>query len=105
MNDVAPPAGPSTKRPAPRTTPVWRMPRIRGGSHSVTTMRSVSRKGPSLVSQSKVAPALERAADVKRMATASSIQRTWVEMSSMAAHTASGGARIVSSTQIVVIRL
>lgn len=52
------------KRPVPCTRPTWRIPMARPSDHSVTSMRSVRRKGPTLVSQSKVVPTPSRVGDV-----------------------------------------
>ena len=75
----------------------------RSGSHSVTAIRSVSFRGPTLVSQSNVVPTPAVWSEVKRMASASAIQSTWVATSSMRAHTASGGASMVVATSILGI--
>ena len=47
-------------RPVPVTTPAWRTPIVRAGSHSVISMWSVSRSGPTLVSQTKRVPTPRR---------------------------------------------
>ena len=43
-------------RPVPVTRPVWRTPIARPGSHSVISIRSVRRIGPTLVTHSKRVP-------------------------------------------------
>src|SRR3954469_14584998 len=68
------------------------MPRVLASRHSVTSIRSVRRNGPTRVSQSKVVPTPSRRREVKRMATASSIQATWEPMSRTDRHTVRGGA-------------
>jgi hypothetical protein len=72
----------------------------RPGRHSVISMWSTSRNGPTLVSQSNAVPTPAVCSEVNRMATASSIQSTWVEMSSTAAHTSSG----VASSTVETVR-
>lgn len=90
----------SEKRPSPVTMPTWRMPIARAGRHSVISIRSVSRNGPTRVSQSNEAPTPDRREDVKRMATASSIHSTCDPMSSIDAHTARGDASITVETRM-----
>jgi hypothetical protein len=75
----------------------------RAGSHSVTAIRSVTFSGPILVSQSNVVPTPAVCSEVKRMASASAIQSTWVAMSSIRAQTVSGEASIVVATSILGI--
>ena len=70
------------------------------GTHSVISMWSVIRNGPTLVSQSNAVPTPEVCSEVKWMATASCIQSTCEPTSSTAAHTCRGGASRVVETVI-----
>jgi len=73
------------------------MPITCPSSHSVISMWSVNRKGPTRVSQSKVE------SDVNRMASASCIHSTCDEMSDTSAHTAAGGAQVRLEREAVVV--
>lgn len=93
-------AGRSENRPVPVTSPTWRTPMARPGRHSVTSMRSTSRMGPTLVSQAKVVPTPERRSDVNRIASASAIHSTCDGMSRRTSQTAPGRAATTLLTRI-----
>ena len=93
------------KRPRPVTTPWWAMPITRPGRHSVTSMRSVIRSGPTLVSQSNVVPTPSRRSVRNRMATASRIHSGCEAMSRTTAHTRFGGTSITVVVLILVTGL
>ena len=80
--------------PVPLTTPSWRTPMLRGGSHSVTVITSVSLIGPTLVSHSNVVPTPRVVAPVNRISTASAIQSTWCSTGSTTDQTSDGGRAI-----------
>lgn len=75
----------------------------RGGSHAVISIRSVNRNGPTAVSQSKVVPTPEVLSEVNLIATASAIHSGCVSMRSTSAHTAAGGASMVTPTRSLAI--
>jgi hypothetical protein len=50
----------SSNAPVPMTTPEWRTPMRRSGSHSVISIRSCSLIGPILVSHTKRVPVPRR---------------------------------------------
>ena len=77
-------------RPVPVTSPAWRTPIVRGGSHSVTSMWSVSRNGPTLVSQTNRVPTPRRCSPSNRIASASVIHSTWRSIGSTACQTSDG---------------
>ena len=90
----------SVKRPTPRTSPVWRTPIDRPSRHSVTSMRSTRRNGPTLVSLSNVVPTPRRFRDVNRIASASAIHSTCDARSCTSAQTSRLDAGIVVDTLI-----
>lgn len=93
----------SVKTPVPVTTPVWRTPIDLPGTHWVISITSVSLKGPTLVSHSKVVPTPEVWSPTKRIAVASAIHSTWLLMWATSAHTSSGGASSMVTTRIFAI--
>src|SRR4051812_48059596 len=82
------------------------MPSVLASRHSVTSIRSVRRNGPTRVSQSNVVPTPCRRREVKRMANASSIQATWAAISRTDRHTVRGGAwtTVVTRTWAIALR-
>ena len=76
-----------------QTMPVWRTAIDCSGTHSVTSMRSISRSGPTFVRHSNDVPTPSVVADVKRIDSASAIHSTWAAMSASASHTVSTSAR------------
>lgn len=69
-------------------------------SQRVMVILSVSRNGPTLVSQSNAVPTPDDWEDVTRTATASFIHRGWVRTSSMVSQTCRGVAAMVVSTRM-----
>ena len=86
------------KRPSPVTRPTWRTPIAVPSTHSTTTMRSVVRKGPTRVAQSKRVPGPRRSGPTKVIDTASTIQVAWAPRSASSDQTAGGGASITVPT-------
>jgi len=88
------------KRPFPLTTPWWWTPIASQGFHSVIDMTSVSRMGPTLVTQMNSVPTPVRAAVVKRIDSASFIHRTCDSIFSSAAHASPADALTCVETEI-----
>ena len=74
-----------------------------GGSQVVTSIRSSVAKGPTRVRHSKAVPRPACCAEVNVIDSASVIQRTWVEMSSIAAQRCSGEAFMRLDTRMRAI--
>ena len=76
--------------PVPVTSPSWRTPIARPGSHAVTSMRSVRRIGPTTVTHSNRVPTPRVCSVTKRMISASAIHSTCDSIGSMASQTPFG---------------
>ena len=72
----------------------------RRGDHTVTSILSFSRRGPTLVAQSNVVPTPSRRREVNVIASASAIHEVCEEMSASADHTVSTGAATRRRTRI-----
>ena len=79
------------------TRPSWRTPIDRPGSHSVISIWSVSRIGPTAVTHSNRVPTPRVWSVVKRMISASAIQSTCDSIGSRTRHTSAGGASYVGA--------
>ena len=90
--------------PVPVTTPSWRTPIERPGTHSVISIRSVSLIGPIAVTHSNRVPTPRVCSVTKRMTSASAIHSTCDSIGSMTLQTRSGGASYSALTETCVTR-
>ena len=97
--------GSSVKTPVPVTMPMCLTPIALPGTHSVISILSVKRIGPTFVSQRNAVPTPRVWSETKRIATASCIQSTWRSIGSTICQTFSGLASISIETLIMLIAL
>ena len=94
--------GPTSRRvkpPLPEIRPRWTTPIVLSSTHSVISMRSTVRNGPSLVTQSKVVPTPYEESDVRVIDSASAIHSVWVRISATISQTTESGAL----TQVAIL--